>query len=214
MAKANSDLTYLKKYYPDITTEENNHPFTECADHADHIKGLGYKAQADWHFVDQPYLDKGGDISDYNFTFGEVNLVEALTTCVLIVKGDTASIASDDAYYKQIQDWFSYEVDQVSFALRLIIHYVGDAHQPLHAVAEVDDDHPTGDRGGNDQWVPNKDGAGNLHAVWDSVLYEYTGYPNLPLSDSDWNHFTNVAADLASKYDTNYSDDIIKRGQF
>lgn len=42
----------------------------------------------------------------------------------------------------------------------------------------VSEHFPSGDRGGNDQWVPNKDGAGNMHAVWDSVMYTYEGYPS------------------------------------
>ena len=71
------------------------------------------------------------------------------------------------------------EEDARSFALRLIIHYVGDIHQPLHAVSGISSDFPTGDRGGNDQWVPNVDGAGNLHAAWDSGLYVYSNDPTL-----------------------------------
>ena len=39
-----------------------------------------------------------------------------------------------------------------------------------------------------------------MHAVWDSVLYEYTGYPDLPFSNSDWDWYTNEAASLASTY--------------
>lgn len=114
-----------------------------------------------------------------------------MTTCVKIIKGET--IASDDVYYNQIVDWFSYEVDRRSFALRLLIHYVGDLHQPLHAVSEVDSKFPEGDRGGNNQWLPRKDDASNLHAVWDSVIYKYNGYPDTPLSDDDWAWYTTEA---------------------
>ena len=60
----------------------------------------------------------------------------------------------------------------------MIIHYVGDVHQPLHSAALVDSKYPSGDRGGNSESIPSKDGVGNLHAVWDSVLYTWTGYPN------------------------------------
>ena len=84
---------------------------------------------------------------------------------------------------------------------------MGDIHQPLHAVSEVDDKFPEGDRGGNDEWIPNVSGVGNLHALWDSVIYEYTGYPDLPLSDSDWDSYTKTASDLASSYPIK-SDDV------
>jgi hypothetical protein len=59
------------------------------------------------------------------------------------------------------------------------MHYVGDIHQPLHATARVDHEYPSGDRGGNSFPVPSVDGAKNLHAVWDSVVY---AFPNdIPL---------------------------------
>ena len=32
------------------------------------------KYQENWHFIDQPYLDQGGKISDFNFTFDTHNV--------------------------------------------------------------------------------------------------------------------------------------------
>lgn len=60
--------------------------------------------------------------------------------------------------------------------LKLLIHIVGDVHQPLHVS-------PEGSAGGNDiklQWFGQ---ASNLHRVWDSDLIEeqqlsYTEYSN------------------------------------
>lgn len=74
----------------------------------------------------------------------------------------------------------------LSTATRLMIHYVGDIHQPLHGSARVDDAYPAGDRGGNSFKLTSRDGASNLHAVWDSVIYSQEGYPVLPLPDADW----------------------------
>jgi len=82
----------------------------------------------------------------------------------------------------------------------LLIHYVGDLHQPLHAVAEVDSTYPSGDRGGNSEAIPSICGAANLHAVWDSVAYNYCGYPSLPLSTSDWTWYTNESAAMWAAY--------------
>ena len=70
--------------------------------------------------------------------------------------------------------------------MRLLIHYVGDVHQPLHATSRVDHNYPRGDYGGNTVYLPELDGVDNLHAVWDSVSYEFSGYAHLPFSDSDW----------------------------
>ena len=52
-------------------------------------------------------------------------------------------------------------------ALRILLHVVGDIHQPLHAATKVSAAFPKGDRGGN--LVPLKGNAvaKNLHAYWD-----------------------------------------------
>ena len=93
------------------------------------------------------------------------------------MKGEIS--ASESTYTDQIASKFSYESDQRSFIVRLLIHYVGDIHQPLHSTAEVDSAYPSGDRGGNSEHIPSKEGASNLHAVWDSVLYTWTGFPDI-----------------------------------
>merc|ERR1712194_990437 len=72
------------------------------------------------------------------------------------------------------------EEEGASTAMRLLIHYVGDIHQPLHATSRVNHEYTSGDKGGNAFPLPAKDGANELHAVWDSVIYEYTGYPKTP----------------------------------
>lgn len=50
-------------------------------------------------------------------------------------------------------------------ALRMIVHFVGDLNQPLHAGDGTD-------RGGNDEIVTMRDEEVNLHAVWDSRLID------------------------------------------
>lgn len=59
-------------------------------------------------------------------------------------------------------------------ALMFLVHFVGDLHQPLHAIEDA--------RGGNDIKVTvfGADQCGNypcsLHGVWDYSLIEHTGY--------------------------------------
>lgn len=60
-----------------------------------------------------------------------------------------------------------------SYALRLLIHYLGDIHQPLHCLSRIDSNYPAGDVGGNDFPLPNHYEAKNLHSVWDAVVYEF-----------------------------------------
>jgi hypothetical protein len=64
-------------------------------------------------------------------------------------------------------------------ALKWLVHFVGDLHQPLHAVEEA--------RGGNDIKLPVfgspkcGDYDCNLHWTWDTLLLEHTG-----LSEEDY----------------------------
>lgn len=74
---------------------------------------------------------------------------------------------------------FTNEDDGKSFALRLLIHYIGDIHQPLHASSRVNPQYPKGDAGGNFFKVPTKNTAKNLHSVWDAGVYSYSNTPNL-----------------------------------
>ncbi len=53
-------------------------------------------------------------------------------------------------------------------ALKWVVHFVGDLHQPLHAGDR-------GDRGGNDVTVWFKGRRTNLHSLWDSRLLESYG---------------------------------------
>jgi hypothetical protein len=53
-------------------------------------------------------------------------------------------------------------------ALRFLIHFVGDVHQPLHA----SDNH---DRGGNEVRVVLNGERKNLHSVWDTDVVEALG---------------------------------------
>jgi hypothetical protein len=53
-------------------------------------------------------------------------------------------------------------------ALRFLIHFMGDLHQPLH----VADNH---DRGGNQRTVYLDGDSTNLHKVWDGQILEHQG---------------------------------------
>src|SRR5690348_1760688 len=54
-------------------------------------------------------------------------------------------------------------------ALRYLVHFVGDVHQPLHAISDAD-------LGGNCEHIdPPLGNAGNLHALWDGVIVNSIG---------------------------------------
>lgn len=52
-------------------------------------------------------------------------------------------------------------------ALRVLIHVVGDVHQPLHATTLVSTEYPKGDAGGNLYRIQGGKIGKNLHAYWD-----------------------------------------------
>jgi len=199
--KAESVLAILEKSDPSLTKDEGKHPFVECTTFADDIKGKGGSYQAGWHFIDTPFLDEGGKISDFDFKPDSHNVTEALTALTNWVNKEGSY--QDSYEYQQVTSHGASghtPADDVSYALRLIIHYTGDVHQPLHGTARVDKEYPAGDRGGNSFHLPNKLSASNLHAAWDSVLYEFTGYGKLPFTDSTWAENGEHAKTLMTKY--------------
>lgn len=106
-----------------------------------------------WHYIDLPFRTDGKPTQTKP---DEQNVVWAIQHFSAILK-DKANPKADRAE-----------------ALRYLIHFVGDLHQPLHATSRESDDYPEGDRGGNDfKIVPGDVFSGvtrpprNLHQVWD-----------------------------------------------
>ncbi len=74
-------------------------------------------------------------------------------------------------------------VPNEEFAIMVLVHLVGDIHQPLHVgLAE--------DRGGNSVKVEFFGEESNLHRVWDSELIDHQG-----LSYTEWGNHINRGVD-------------------
>lgn len=58
-------------------------------------------------------------------------------------------------------------------ALKFVVHFVGDVHQPMHAGYARD-------RGGNTVQVNYRGRGSNLHALWDSTLLGWRGMDERP----------------------------------
>jgi hypothetical protein len=78
-----------------------------------------------------------------------------------------------DRFTKILSDRSKSDSDRAD-ALRFLIHFVGDIHQPLHATARDTAALPNGDRGGNDFHIVSPPGfpglrypLRNLHSLWD-----------------------------------------------
>jgi hypothetical protein len=77
-------------------------------------------------------------------------------------RGGNCVVGAVDRFGRVVADAHAPRAERVE-ALKYLIHFVGDLHQPLH----VGD---RGDRGGNDVKVSWRGKETNLHAVWDSDL--------------------------------------------
>lgn len=102
-----------------------------------------YRYTNTWHWVTIP----DGMRYDETEKKPQGDVIEATGRMVAILKSDTASR------------------DDKEFALRLLIHMVGDLHQPLHVGNGVD-------KGGNDIQVRWLKRGSNLHQVWDSGIID------------------------------------------
>lgn len=107
------------------------------------------------HFIDTPFSDDGTALPP----LPTPNIVTAMQDEVNILKTST-----DDNERAQ--------------ALRFLIHFVGDVHQPLHCATKVSRENPEGDRGGNLVSVLAFDKNGqskrtNLHSYWDGGLSSF-----------------------------------------
>lgn len=122
----------------------------------------------EWHFVDLPLGCSGYDPVKYERFCRGPNVVGILTECIQVLEQQSTRFLPINA-------------------LRLIVHLVGDVHQPLHvgckylqtlnATISLTGDPDViaagnlpKDRGGNALILPADAGRTNLHAYWDSGL--------------------------------------------
>jgi hypothetical protein len=111
---------------------------------ADDIKSdKKYNKFNTWHYVNFPFDSKYKD-SEKN---PKGDIITGIDHCITIIK-DENSAKEDKIFY-----------------LKMLVHLVGDLHQPMH-VGKAED------RGGNDikvQWFYKNS---NLHRVWDTDMIE------------------------------------------
>ena len=111
---------------------------------ADEIKSdKRYNEFYTWHYINMSFEDSY-DSSTKN---PNGDLVTGISYCVNIIKNEESS-DDDKAFY-----------------LKLLVHLIGDLHQPMHIGLSED-------RGGNDfkvNWFGNET---NLHSVWDTKMIE------------------------------------------
>jgi len=115
-----------------------------------------------WHFIDIPRGAPKGDIGQY---------CPASTGCVVSELAAQVRVLRDRTASAQSR----------ADALRYVIHFVGDIHQPLHTTARYNPDPKPGDRfkddaGGNGVSLGNfgeSPWPANLHTFWDEAYRRY-----------------------------------------
>ncbi len=99
-----------------------------------------------WHYIDIPLADS------------KINMAREYSN------GDCV-IAKTEQFLAVLRDPNA-DKDAKAQALKFVIHFVGDLHQPLH-VAD------NGDKGGNTRYVIFDGRHDNLHWVWDTGLIQH-----------------------------------------
>lgn len=109
-----------------------------------------------WHYMDIPLGLKKGDPDDFCEPIGASFNGGERPGCILSALRHTVNVLHSDKESPE---------EKVK-ALRYLIHFVGDLHQPLHTTSD-------NDRGGNCMPVQFFDDpkTTNLHAVWDGVIF-------------------------------------------
>jgi len=130
----------------------NNHLYS-IATWADEIRNER-RETAGWHYVNIPFGSEYDSVRD----------------CAL---PKSCIVAKIDDFVKVLTDKNAPREDRAE-ALKFIVHFVGDIHQPLHAAGAA--------AGGNGIHVVflgstrcNSYGCNNLHGVWDTSMIEHTG---------------------------------------
>lgn len=134
----------------------NGQSLAKVSTFGDDIKAdRDFKKFSAWHYVNFPADKKYTDVEPSEYG----DIVVGIQKCISIVK-DKKSSQADKIFY-----------------LKLLVHLIGDLHQPMH-VGRLDD------KGGNDIQVQWFSKSSNLHRVWDSNMIDDYGMSYTELASS------------------------------
>lgn len=145
-----------KKAERKINALLNGQTLAFVSNYGDDIKSdSAYRSYGPWHYVNYPF---GGSYETHPKS-EKGDLIAGIHTCIEVLKNEKAS-----------------EEEKV-FHLKMLVHFVGDLHQPLHVgIAE--------DKGGNDFQVRWFNDGTNLHTVWDTKMIEDYGMSYTELAEN------------------------------
>lgn len=145
-----------KKAKKEINKLLNGKSLALISTYADEIKSeRTFDKYKPWHYVNIPFDKKYTEIEPNP----EGDIIQAISFCVKILKDEKTT-----------------EEEKV-FHLKLLVHFMGDLHQPLHLGLEED-------KGANDFQVRWFNDGTNLHAVWDSKMIDQFQMSYIELSEN------------------------------
>jgi hypothetical protein len=124
--------------------------------YADEIKSDdAYRSYGPWHYVNVPF-DSTYEKHEHN---DRGDIIQGIDKCIEVIKSNNTS------------------KEDKAFHLKLLVHFIGDLHQPMHVgISE--------DKGGNDFQVQWYNDGTNLHSVWDTRMIESYGMSYSELADN------------------------------
>ncbi|CAK64822.1 unnamed protein product (macronuclear) [Paramecium tetraurelia] len=170
-------------------TDGKSNTFAEAAVWMDDIKETGTSFMNDWHYTDRPINPDGLliKIEDQN---RNINSIYAINQAVSVLTNSKTARNRHTVFKAQM--------------LRVLLHVIGDLHQPLHDTTFWNSSYPNGDQGGNFMKVQLENGTlVNLHSFWDAGAFAFS--PNnsflvRPLSQSDQEYLNKWSLDVIKKY--------------
>jgi hypothetical protein len=142
----------------------------DVSSYADEIKSdPSYDYTKPWHYINLPLGMDYSQFQKYVLTDKEPNIYSNLLIDIEGLKHPENLKA--ESYKQRLAQ---------QYRLKLIVHLVGDAHQPMH-VSRAED------KGGNATSVTFLGGGTNLHSLWDSGLLDHqkTNYKDLAAKYDD-----------------------------
>jgi S1/P1 Nuclease len=157
--KARTALDALLKSDGDTLTPQD---FAGRATWADKFR-IAHRETAAWHFInieiDHP------DVAGACFDFPAQGIAQLASAG----PAEDCVVNKIDEFAAELRSPLTAPAERL-LALKFLIHFIGDVHQPLHAA-----DH--GDRGGNCIGLASARGqAANLHGFWDVDVVEALGH--------------------------------------
>jgi hypothetical protein len=142
-----------------------NETLADVSNYADEIRPDSFfQYTAPWHYIDVP--------AEENFAQFQTSVYGQTTPNLYISLTHWQRVLANPKTNRSIK----------IFALKMVVHLVGDLHQPLHVAREED-------KGGNLIRVLFEGDSTNLHAVWDTKLIEHKGLSAAELA-KEWDFAT------------------------